>query len=99
MRSGIAFAVGNLGAHGFKVDTFVRLLAADAIGLGKTAKRSRQIGIVQRGVDGLAKFFAHQFALPVWSTKTTMSFSGPCTPMVSTRSMSAVRLGPVMKEM
>ena len=31
------------------------------------------------------------------STNTTASRSGPCTPTVSTRSMSAVRLGPVTR--
>ncbi len=99
MRGGITFALGNLSAHGFEIDAFVSFLAADAVGLGKTAQCAREFGIVHRGVDGVAKFFAHQFASASSSTKTMMSFSGPCTPMVSTRSMSAVRLGPVMNEM
>ena len=99
MRGGIAFALGNLRAHGFEVDAFVRLLAADAIGLGEASQRAGEVGVVQRVVDRIAKFFAHQFTPAMSSTKTMMSFSGPCTPMVSTRSMSAVRLGPVMNEM
>ena len=99
MRSGVAFAIGDLRAHGFEIDAFVSLLAADAVGLREAAQRAGKIGIVQGGVDRVTKFFAHQFTPAISSTKTMMSFSGPCTPMVSTRSMSAVRLGPVMNEM
>ncbi len=37
MRSGVAFAIGDLGANGFEIDAFVSLLAADAIGLREAA--------------------------------------------------------------
>ena len=77
MRRGIAFALGDLGADRFEVDAFVSFLAADAIGLGEAAQRAGEIGIVQGGVDRLAKFFAHQFTAAISSTKTMMSFSGP----------------------
>src|SRR5581483_5435024 len=99
MRGGVALALGDLRAHGLEVDAFVRLFAAHAIGLGETAQRAGEVRVVERGVNGVAKLLAHQFTPAMSSTKTMMSFSGPCTPMVSTRSMSAVRLGPVMNEM
>ena len=99
MGSRIAFTLGNLHPYGFEVNALVRFLAADAIGLGEAAQRSREVWIVQGRVDGVAKFLTHQFTPAASSTKTMISFSGPCTPMVRTRSISAVRLGPVIKEM
>ena len=88
---------GDLVADRFEVDAFVSLGAADAIGHGKSAQRAGQIGIGEGIENGLLEFLFHA-ATSRSSTRTTMSRSGPCTPMVSTRSMSAVRLGPVMKE-
>src|ERR1035438_1294131 len=99
MRCGIGFSHCYLRPQRLEVVAFIRLRAADAVGFGKSPESPGQTGIMNRFDDGLAKLGFHQFTLPGPSKKMMMSFSGPCTPMVSTRSMSAVRLGPVMKEM
>ena len=85
-------------AQFFKIDIFVYPCPVDSIRLGKLAERSGEIGVVQSAVDGLFEFLLHQRVPPNSSTKMMTSRSGPWTPMVSTRSMSAVRLGPVIME-
>ena len=96
---GTALDPGDLVAHGLEVDAFVGLCPADAVGLGKAAQGACEVAVVEGGFDGFLELGGHAIAPSNSSTTTMMSRSGPCTPMVSTRSMSAVRLGPVMKEM
>ena len=99
MRGGVALQSGDGGAQGLEVDALVGLGAVDLVGLGKFAQRAGEIRVVQGLVDGLLEFLLHQRVPPSSSTNMIISRSGPWTPMVSTRSMSAVRLGPVIMEM
>ena len=100
VRRGVAFQLGNLRAHAPRNRCPRRLLPADAVSLGEAAERPGEVGIVRwpLPMDSRNSFSISCLRLSS-STKTMISFSGPCTPMVSTRSMSAVRLGPVIKEM
>src|SRR5208282_5325854 len=102
MRRCIRFTLRDLRAQRFEVVPLISLLPACPVSFGKSPQSSREVGIMNRLGDRLAKFCFHQFTLSSSSedrSKNTMtSFSGPCTPIVSTRSISAVRLGPVMKE-
>src|ERR1035438_6132585 len=96
---GAALDLRDLVPHGLEVDALICFGAADPIGLGEPAQGPGEVRIVEGGFDGFLELSGH--AVTCWNSSTTtmMSRSGPCTPMVSTRSISAVRLGPVMKEM
>ena len=98
MVHGIGLALGNAAAQFLEVDTLVDLRPVDPPRLGELAERTGEIGVVQGLVDRMLEFLLHQLVLPSSSTKMMISRTGPCTPMVSTRSMSAVRLGPVIMD-
>ena len=98
MVGGIGLALGDAAAQFLEVDTLVDLGPVGPPCLGKLAERAGEIGVVQGTVDRLLEFLLHQLVLPSSSTKMMISRTGPCTPMVSTRSMSAVRLGPVIMD-
>ena len=85
--------------HRLEIDALVGLGPADPVGLGEPPQGAGEVGVVQCDVDGFPEGRFHALPPSSSSTNTTMSRSGPCTPMVRTRSMSAVRLGPVIKEM
>src|SRR3990170_2049827 len=94
MAGGVILAVGDLLAQGFEVDPLVGLGSADPVGLREPVQRSAQNRVFQGSGDGRSELIIHRSAPSRSSTKTTTNRSGPCIPMVSTRSMSAGRLGP-----
>ena len=90
--------LGNAAPQLLEVNPLVGLGPVDLVRFGKLSQRSGQVGLLPTALcDGFLEFLFHAATSPISSTKTMMSRSGPCTPMVSTRSMSAVRLGPVIK--
>ena len=94
-----ALDLGDTVPHGVEVDAFVGLGPAHPVGLGEAAQGAGEVPVVEGGLDGVLELGRHAGTLPNSSTATITSRPGPWTPMVSTRSMSAVRLGPVMKAM
>ena len=99
MLGSIALARGNLAAQGLKVGIFVDFGAVHLVVYGKLAQGSAEFGVIQGRADGFSKLLFHYATPPISSTQQTTSRLGPCTPMVSTRSISAVRLGPVIMAM
>jgi hypothetical protein len=59
MRRGVRLDLRDAGAHGFEVDPFISLGAADAVSLRETAQGPCEIGIVERFVDRVLEFLAH----------------------------------------
>ena len=59
MRRRIGFSFGNLGSQRLKVVALISFLAADPVGLGKSSQCPGKVGIVQRLINGLAKFRFH----------------------------------------
>ena len=99
---GVALDPGDPASHRLEVDPLVRLRAACGIRLVEAAERSGEVRVPERLGDLLVKRHRHGVtsgvaAAPSWTTTT--SRTGPWAPIVRTRSMSAVRLGPVTKEM
>ncbi len=90
-------------AEGLDVSgVFISLGPCGGVHLRKTPQGVAEGFILQLGGDLLpevSRFRCHQASPPLGSSSTAMIAKrpGPWTPMVSTRSISAVRLGPVMK--
>ncbi len=90
----------ELVAEGLEVDPLVGLRPGDEVGVVEAPERAPHGPVLQRSGDAILEVGDGHHATPISpSTAMRTSFFGPWTPMVSTRSMSAVRLGPVTHAM